>query len=100
MQSPMEPQAVKIARIIAERVKRPGIMPVPDEWGRLRFLDTDGTPRYCPLGLLPKAFTPAPQTKLEAGLFAECDSAAPFWKWWDRQSDAKGAMDEVWGNQG
>lgn len=94
--TPMEPQAVAIARLLSERVKRPSMLPVADWNGRLRFKDTEDNPCYCPLGLLPTATCPAPATKLAAGLLWEVESVRPFWNWWDQQTNAQEAVNAVW----
>ena len=89
--TPIPQAAMPVVEEIRRLVPRPSGLPAPYGpyyWtGVLRF-----DKRYCPLGLMPDADSPAPCA--EKGTPEEA-----FIDWWYEQTDAQAAVDAVWGTR-
>ena len=95
---PIPAAAMPVVEAIRREVPRPKQLPKPGpraEHGERAFLRFGAA---CPMGLLPGARTPCPSSRDELYWFElTSHSIVAFYHWWDAQTDARAAMDLVWG---
>lgn len=92
-------QAIRIRDLIRKHVPRPVEAPKATNARACSFRFEEG----CPMGLLPHSVVGCPVTGSDFDTSTSDlpplydEEVAWFALWWDRQTDAKAAMDEVWG---
>lgn len=86
--------ALPVARCIRKIVKRPRTLPSSSPFGWLRWPG-----HQCPMGLIPGVKCPAPDNRYDFPKHIRLSELAimEFAVWWDRQTDARAAVDAVWG---
>lgn len=107
MTTPIPRSARPVVWFIRWWVKKPRTLPRPDstDLKELRWRKVKLSQRCCPLGLCPAAIVGNPAFPYSAGLteseledYAEVLTAfESFISWWDSQTDARAAVDAVWG---
>lgn len=94
--TPIPRAAAPVVWFIRWWVPKPKVLPEPVRPGNA--LGWPNGVCRCPLGLLPGAIVAAPMNAEAAGIDSEHhDAVREFWGWWDSQTDARAAVDAVWG---
>ena len=103
---PIPRAAIPVMRLIRSTVRKPQKLPVLsglEGEKSLRFFFPWSNDEYCPMGLLPSAADGTPTEVLETwnGKHPPASRTAIklFWRWWDSLTDARSAVDAVWGRE-
>lgn len=96
-------EAMPIVRYIRKKVPRPKKLPYnlagSLRW-KIRYPGCDMPIDCCPMGMLPESTVESPITTydFEKDIKGFTDiSIEAFAKWWDEQTNAKKAIEELWG---
>lgn len=97
--SAIPPEAMPAVLEIRDKIRRPKNLPSLIKTGprthRLRWTHPVFLTPCCPLGLYPGAGSAEATSIYE---IPSLDGACSiFWRWWDRQTDPKAAVEAVWG---
>lgn len=90
---PIPPEAMPVVEEIRSGVPRAGM---PNFGG---FAFRFGKSKACPMGLHPEAKSICPVDYREFGCLCSTEAVIAFGDWWDEQTDAKAAVDAVWGGR-